>query len=245
MSKSETSLPSRRDFIKVGSGALVVATLGNIGELHAAPAKNAPAASVGFWAGQPQGEHRLQLSSLDYLVPAASILSGDPSFFRGGARAKVGDVWRPETARRQAANFALDVLYDVNGEKVPYYAWSFSNRSAKSPAVRSSNVAFNVPVESTGTLDLVLTAPGGPRTIRFSVNSGRDTLKLRPGYYFVALPEGGNEPAIDWTRVRVREGTASHRFDSQGAGILTMAGSDSVAFSYLVLSLETGAGLQR
>ena len=244
MSKVEVFLPNRRDFIRISSGALVVASLGSSRELLAAE-QNLPAASVGFWAGVPKESRRFELSGLPYLVPAESILNGDPSFFRGGARAHVRGVWRPEAVRDRAASFAMDVLYDADGQKVPFYAWSFANRSDRSPAFRSSNIAFNVPVDALGTLDLVLSAPDGPRSIRFSVNSGAGTLKLRPGYYFVALPEGPTEQAIDWTRVRVREGALPYLMDQNGQGVLSTAGfagrEEAVPFSYLVLWVAVGS----
>lgn len=244
MSKVKEALPSRRDFIVLSSGALVLATLGSSGELHAASAQSLPAASVGFWAGIPKAARRFRSTSIPYLVPAESILSGDPSFFSAGARAFVRGIWRPEAVRSRVAAFALDVLYDANGQKVPFYAWSYAVRSSGSPAIRSSNLAFNVPVDPLGTLDLVLSAPDGARTIRFSVNSASGTLKLRPGYYFVALPEGQSQGAVDWTRVRVREGAVPYRLDADGPGVLSvagLAGEESVPFSYLVLWVAVGS----
>jgi hypothetical protein len=244
MSNVEQSLPSRRDFIRLSSGAIVVATLGNTSRLGAAPAQSIPAASVGFWAGIPKAARRFRSSALPYLVPAESILSGDPSFFSAGARAYVRGIWRPESVRNHAGSFALDVLYDAGAEKVPFYAWSYARRSAGAPAVDSSNLAFNVPVGALGTLDLVLSSPVGPRMIRFSVNSADDSVKLRPGYYFIALPDGLNPPAIDWTRVRIREDVVPYRVDADGPGVLSMTGvlgEESVPFSYLVLWVEVAS----
>jgi hypothetical protein len=245
MSKVEQSLPSRRDFIRLSSGALVIATLGNAGDLHAASAQSIPAASVGFWPGIPKAARRFRSSALPYLVPAESILAGDPAFFSAGARAFVRGVWRTEAARDRAAAFALDVMYDADGGKVPFHAWSFAARSVDSPAFGSSRLAFNVPVDAQGTLDLVLSAPEGPRTIKFSVNSAPDSLKLRPGYYFFALPEGPNQQDIDWTRVRIRDGAVPHQIEPHGPGVLSMGSfagqEESVPFSYLVLSVEVGS----
>ena len=243
MSKVEESLTNRRDFIKVSSGALVIATLGTA-DLRAASPENIPLASVGFWPGVPKAARRFKSPAAPYLVPAASILAGDPAFFSAGARAFVRGLWRPQSTRNQAAAFALDVMYDVEGQKVPFHAWSFASRSLDSNAFRSNNLAFNVPIDALGTLDLVLSTPEGAKSIRFSVNSAPDTLKLRAGYYFVALPEGQQGQAIDWTRIRIREDAVPYEFESDGAGVLTTGGfgeETAVSFSYLVVFVAVGS----
>src|SRR5687768_7778886 len=96
MSKVQDSLPNRRDFIKLSSGALVIATVGTAGDLRANPAQRVPAGSVGFWAGIPKEARRFRSPAASYLVPASSILAGDPGFFSAGARAFVRGLWRPE-----------------------------------------------------------------------------------------------------------------------------------------------------
>jgi hypothetical protein len=233
-------MPSRRDFIKLGSGALVLASLGSA-EVYAATPEPVGRASVGFWPGVPRTVRRFRPSALPYLVSAESVLTGDPSFFSAGARAHVRGVWRPEAVRERAASFALDVFYEADGQRIPFHAWSFVQRPGHAFAFRSSKLAFSVPVDALRPLDLVLTAPDGQRTIQFSVNSAAGSLKLRPGYYFVALPEERNE-TIDWTRVRIREGAVPDEVDPDGPGVLTMAGlsgqDESVPFSYLILWVE-------
>lgn len=249
MSKVNEFLPSRREFIQIGSGALVVAALGTVGKTQAADVQEVPAASLGFWAPPPRIARRFRTASETNLVAADSLLAGDPTFLSADPRIFVKGIWRPEAVRSRAVTFALDVLYDAQGSKVPFYAWSFASRSSDSPSLESSHLAFNIPVEASGTMDMVLSTPDGPRSIKFSINSGERALKLRPGYYFVALPETKSEPAIDWTRVKIREGATPNTVDPRGPGILSTTGfgsdESSVPFSYLVLWVEAAPSQTR
>jgi hypothetical protein len=110
------------------------------------------------------------------------------------------------------------------------------------PVLQSSNVAFEVPVDALGTVDVVLSRAHEPQTLKFSVNSGADTLKLRTGFYFIALRETGSGRNVDWSNVRIREG-ALPRVIPADSGVLEvdgLFGARPVDFSYLVIQVGEG-----
>ena len=242
----EPSLPNRRDFIRLGSGALVVATLGTARTVRAKPAPSVPLHSVGYWAGMTTEARRFRTPAQAYLVAAESFHGGDPVFLHAGARAAVRGSWRPEAHRSRPASFALDVMYEAAGQPVPFHAWSLGTAGSRSLALESSHVSFDVPVDALKTADIVITRGTRKETMSFSVNSGDGTFKLRPGFYFVVLPEG-EAPAepVDWSRVRVREDATLRHVDTNGPGVLVTSNifgaEEPVSFGYLVLEIRAGA----
>lgn len=240
MSKAEQPAASRRDFIKLSSGVILAATVGGTDRLYAATTGAPPVVSVGYWAGVPKVARRFRSASQAYLAPASSLLTGDPGFFATGARIAVRGLWRPEHLRTSAASLTIDAMFDVDGTKVPFFAWSYAANASVTRESRSSNVTFDVPVDALGTLDLVVHRSGERQAIRFSVNSAADTLMLRPGFYFLALETG--EQVVDWSRVKIRDGVIPYQLDPKGAGVLSTAmfadDEQPVSFSYLVLWID-------
>jgi hypothetical protein len=239
MSKQVESATDRREFIKLSTGALLTVTLANGTDLRANPVVGpGSVVSIGFWQGVPTLARRYSRASAAFLSAAESIPTGDPAFFRTAARVSVRGMWRPERLHTQPSSHSLDVLYDQGGEKVPFMAWS--HRVSQHAPVASNRLSFNVPVDALGTVDLVVASGSRRQQIRFTVNSQPDAINLRPGYYFIAFREDG-DPAIDWSRIMIRDG-ALPKADLSGSGVLAtsdiLAVSDEVPFSYLVLRVD-------
>ena len=233
----------RRRFIHLGSAAtffLAITGKAAARPLRAQVTEEIAVASVGYWAAAPRAMSRFRSSSAPYLVPAQSLLSGDPRFFRAGARVGVWGFWRVEEARTRPASFELDVLYDSEEGKIPFHAWSF-RRDASQRGSRGQRVTFNAPVDALGTLDFIVRHGASEQLLPFTVNTA-DAVPLRPGYYFIAFAEGDAPLAIDWTRVRLREGARPGAFDESGESLLVTEGSFGelvpVAFNYLVVYVD-------
>ena len=230
----------RREFIKLSTGALVTVTLGRGLEAQASPvAEPGAAVSIGFWQGVPKIARRYRSASAAYLSSAAAVPTGDPAFLRTAAMVSVRGLWRPEELRASPASYALDVMYDQPAGKVPFMAWSY--QASARAAIESKQVTFDTPVDALGTLDLVIARGAERHQVRFAVNSTAGALNLRPGFYFIAFREPG-DPEIDWSRIRIREGSLPNIVDPAGPGILAtsdiLMDDDSVPFSYLVLRVE-------
>lgn len=233
----------RRKFIRLGSAAtffLAVGSKAMARPLRAAITQEIPVASVGFWSGASRSVSRFRSASAPYLVPAQSLLSGDPRFFRAGARIGVWGFWRVEEARPRPASFELDVLYDSEEGKIPFHAWSF-RRDASQRGTRGQRLTFDAPVDAMGTLDFVVRRDAAEQLLPFTVNSA-DAVPLRPGYYFIAFGEGEEPLSIDWTRVRLREGARPGAFDEAGESLLVTEGAFgepvAVPFNYLVVYVD-------
>lgn len=233
----------RRHFIRLGSAATFFMALSGKAiarPLRARVTEEIAVASVGYWGGAPRAVSRFRSSSAPYLVPAQSLLTGDPRFFRAGARVGVWGFWRVEEARTRPASFELDVLYDSEEGKIPFHAWSF-RRDASQRGTRGQRVTFNAPVDAMGTLDFIVRHDASEQLLPFTVNSA-DAVPLRPGYYFIAFAEGNEPLAIDWTRVRLREGARPGAFDESGESLLVTEGAFGdpapVPFNYLVVYVD-------
>lgn len=189
---------NRREFV-VGGTTAVAAFAAYTPSLFAAePQLRDPLISVGYLSGLPSFTRRALRRPASFQL-ADTVLTGDPAFFRHGARVRVHSI---HVDPRHS--LSLDVLYSVPelGKKVPYFAWTSGGNS----------VAFNVPVEVQGTVDLEIerrigtgaTAVIERGMISFSALSARDSFKLNPGTYALALRNPGDaEP--DWRSIRIGE----------------------------------------
>lgn len=243
MSSNESHLMNRRSFLQVSAAAAACAVL-HVPRAAAAENASVSLVSVGYWGGVPSLARRLNLSTRDSLVPAESILTGDPAFFARGARFAIRGFWRGESLRNERAGFSLDVLYEVEDQSVPFKAWSYRHRGGNL-SFQSSNASFVAPISTTRPLEFVVSREESRQTLAFSVNSAEGALKLRPGFYFFALRERDSSPAIDWSRIALRKGLGPGLSDQEREGLLVVRdvlGDEPVPFSYLMLRVGVVEG---
>jgi len=252
---SRTFLMRRRDFLTLGSTAVVGAMATNLPAAMARAVEgrgDATQLSIGFWDGPVRATNAA--GSLRSPISAEALPMGDPRFIAAGARVSVLGFWRGE-GRRTPISISVGVWHDVSGiGRTPVVLWT-------SGGGRSGMV---VPVDSTGALELSIDA-----TVRTPGDriAGRDTLplvtsydeslregelvalklnfdggsKLRPGVYIVALQEkGASAPA--WSSLNVADLTDAESL--KGSGPLTQShlfSRSAPDFDYLLLNVELGS----
>lgn len=177
-------------------------------------------------------------SSPRAFVDASTLATGDPLFFRDGARMRILGAYRSATSQDR---LDVEVLFSPQElpEPVPFFAYSSYRRDGR--FMSSNSIAFSVPVESTGTVDVAIARSGteiNDRTVvSFTVNDGPSpAIKLEQGLYAIALLDGQSE-RIDWSSVVVSE-----RPKPGGDGIPTLSrvgfeGSSPVDFDYVLISM--------
>ncbi|HSP15265.1 MAG TPA: hypothetical protein VLV78_10985 [Thermoanaerobaculia bacterium] len=226
MSNAEKHV-NRRQFLVTGS--LAVAGLTMPGVMHAAA--KAPAAalplSVGFLADASRS-----------FQAAESILTGDPTLFSRSARFSFRGMRRFPSDN---LNVLIDVIFHTVAGDVPFFA--FTHPEAGKSVSNSSPASFLVPVPTTGAIDLSVkvrraSAPEVSGTISFAVNSVSDALKLNRGAYILAI----SDRAIDWTSVRLADGTQPSTFISGGEPLLLRTNdANEVSFDYVVMTVRAGS----
>jgi hypothetical protein len=232
----------RRQFVLLGS--FTVAGLASGFPLLASSERPLSFVSIGHHPGATRS--RVVRPAAGGSLPfrsANSILSGDPTMFRHGARLRLHDFHRavrPANGER----LAIDVLYSVEGlpDAVPFHAWSaLAGRNADE---NSSSIAFNVPVESVGAVKLAFERrpagdPGAVERVEipFAVNDlDTPAVRLISGIYAIAfLRAGDHEP--DWSSIRpdrVLGGTSRPVTLIQDS----FSGIRPLSFDYILLSVS-------
>jgi hypothetical protein len=253
--KNIKTTATRRQFIAVGSMAVVgLATAGRSGATES-DVELPTALSVGYWDGL--------YSAPGAGTPTAHILRAESlssdTLFRGtGALIRMRGFWIAPQRRFTPYLLSLIALYPAidpeTGTKVPFVAWSYAYRGAAGPL--SSN--FIVPVDSQNRLQLVVDrsvrisevptptagAEDRARLRQFSKGGAALTfglrsspLVLRSGYYFIALRDRVEQPLPPWQSIRVADFRTTDTVKPDGDGIL-FAGGSPVDFDYVVLSIE-------
>lgn len=140
-------------------------------------------------------------------VDASTIGSGDPVFFRNGGKLRIHDFRRAghSNGSERVDVEALFAIPELD-QSVPFFA--FSSISGPSRQMTANSVAFNVPVESTGTVDLAILrqnldqTSGDRAVVSFTVNDGpTPAFKLNEGLYAIAILQNGQQPP-DWRSIR-------------------------------------------
>ena len=199
---------NRRQFVILGSASVAGLAIGTPAFATSRILDSSSFVSVGFHAGRT----RLRLGGRGSLAPmsfvdASTVGSGDPIFFRNGGKLRIHDFRRAEQSGGSErvdveALFAIPEL----DEPAPFYV--FSSISGPSRKMTAHSVAFNMPVESTGTVDLAILrqsldqTSGDRALVSFTVNDGpAPAYKLNEGLYAIAILQNGQQPP-DWRRVR-------------------------------------------
>jgi hypothetical protein len=225
---------NRRQFVVLGSTA-AAALVVSPSALAAGPVTD-KSLSVGYCSSARRLRSRTPAPPISFSSAKGGAVSGDGSLL-GGARLRLHDF---HSSRRAAERLSIDVLFSTDelAEKVPFYAWTADTGSGG----KSSPISFNFPVQSVGSVDLLVSRREGtaaPETtkVSFSVNSGGDTIPLAPGIYAIAfLRAGDREP--NWNFIRPEGLNSSDAKSSLTLIEDSLTGSEPVAFDYLFMSVS-------
>lgn len=260
---SRRFLMRRRDFLTVGSAAVVGAMTTNLPAAVTRAVQtrsNATQLSIGFWDGPVSNSGRVQSAALRAPISAEALPMGDPRFISSGARVSVLGLWRAQSHRGTPLAVTVGAWYDVAGAgRVPVVLWNYSdNRVGVSSTARAAAL---VPVDSTGALEISIDAIIPSVTPRVGTPEAHPTLssreelakndelvalklnfdrgmKLQQGVYIVAVQQlGARVP--DWPSFKVADLTKAESL--KGDGPLTesrLFGNSAPDFDYLLLSVE-------
>ena len=252
----------RRDFLTVGSAAVVGAMTTNLPAAVTRAVQtrtNATQLSIGFWDGATSNG-RVQTAALRAPISAEALPMGDPRFLSAGARVGVIGLWRAASHRGTPLTVTVSAWYDVAGAgKVPVVLSSVSdNRQGTNGTGRARAI---VPVDATGALELsidtiipaVTPRIGMPEEhptissreelatnnelVSFKLNFDRG-VKLQQGIYIIAVQQQGAR-VPDWSSLTIAD---LKNIDSlKGDGPLTesrLFGTSAPDFDYLLISVE-------
>lgn len=202
--------------------------------------------SVGFCPTHSRLRIGGRTSSPAPFVDAGTVLSGDPRFFRNGARLRLHSFQRGPGNRRQE-RIDVEALFRVPELDTPVPYFAFSSIESSSRKMTSHSVAFNVPVESTSDFEIAierrsLERSTGPEraVIPFAVNDGGSpSIKLNDGLYAFAFL-GAGEKAPDWRSVR--SGTIVRTGDVSPVRLVDDGLGGPVPFDYLLMSISRPRG---
>jgi hypothetical protein len=258
----ERGMFERREFLKLGSVALVTLAAGDAfaETLRPGVGSGLPAQLAVAYAGASDLE-RADGASVA-LQSAGSALIGDSRFLSKTAKVKVLGMWRPE-GRRDPLTVALKAYYPTSrsaGGDVPVYAWSQTNGALR----RQST--FRIPVDDAGlrielessastrpsVLDGVRRRFGAsddaaveprdraaiaalPNVAALSLGIEQGSAKLNRGtYVFALLPEGAKAP--DWQSIRFTP--RNMKSDGGPVSAVNLFGESPVSFDYVVLDVD-------
>ena len=201
--------------------------------------------SVGYQAGRA----RLRMGGRGSAAPmsfvdASSVLSGDPRFFRDGARFRLHGFNRATTGTI-AERIDVEMLYQVLELDEPAKFYAFTSIEGPQRKMTSNPVTFNVPVESTSKVELAIeratlgaNAVAERSSITFDINDGSGgALKLNEGLYALALLRNG-QPAPDWSSIRVSSVVSADSKKPLSLVSSSFGGNGDVPFDYLLLSVS-------
>jgi hypothetical protein len=252
----------RRDFLTVGSAAVVGAMTTNLPAAVTRAVQtrtNATQLSIGFWDGATSSG-RIQTAALRAPISAEALPMGDPRFLSVGARVGVIGLWRAASHRGTPLAVTVSAWYDVAGVgKVPVVLSSYSDNRQ---GVTGTGLARAlVPVDATGALEISIDAiipavasrTGAPEAhpmlssreelaknnelVSFKLNFDRG-MKLQQGLYIVAVQQQGAR-VPDWSSFAIAD--LKNAASLTGDGPLTesrLFGTSAPEFDYLLLSVE-------
>lgn len=212
---SHPQLPSigRRAFLKAGGFATlgVVAGAFRPSTLFAASRTRTvdhggPLLSVGF---APLPDER---NPSPRLVPANTLLFGDPAFISRSASVSVSAFNRATRYRGQPGGIAVDAVFPAlsyTPEKYPrFQAWNFAGREAGDSS--SAPLRFTIPVPATQGVQFIVRrtsdgAAGDATPLLLGLDSNSDSIKLQRGVYVLAFRETPADEMLSWSTYRVTE----------------------------------------
>jgi hypothetical protein len=201
---------ARRDFLKMSSASLVTPAL--VGstvawkplpfpsfDLSSAPSPaSTPRVMVGYWDGRLASD----------FVDARQLDAADRSLARG-VQVRVDGCCGSDAISTWSAFRSVSLGFDLR----PFHhgdlrVWQYQAH----PVASSSPLAsFDIPVDSrTGLAGWIeyrdLNARSAPVRVpvRFGLNDARGAIRLRSGYYVIALREPGTLVGVDWPSLSLR-----------------------------------------
>lgn len=272
MSHDTAVLLHRREFMILGSVAVAGAAASGLPQqvmraVAGSHPVSLPIVSLGYWDGSFD-KTRLGAGSsetMHRLASAVSARSADRAL-DGSVRVSVNGFWRAEYHRQKPVSVALNVMFPVGDERIPFHAWSHTTH--RGVAKNAPPPQFVVPVDARHPIELNIemrmpagsTPPALARVKRFlslddrndeqrngsgacilALDSRSSSIKLNRGVYFIALQEDPRDASPNWSAVRMRDPHAPGALDASGAGILVqggLLGLEPVPFSYLMISVD-------
>jgi len=261
----------RREFLLISSVAVAGAAASGLPQqvmraVAGSDPISLPIVSLGYWDGSFE-KARIGTASSDALhrLAAASSPRAGDRVLNGSARVSVNGFWRAEQHRHKPVSVALNVMFPVGQERLPFHAWSHTTH--RGVARNAPPPRFLVPVDTRHPIELnvemrmpaVSTPPALARVKRFfaiddsndpqkksgacslALDTRSSSMKLNRGVYFVALQEDPRDSAPNWNAVRMRDPHAPGALDASGAGVLVqggLLGLEPVPFSYLMISVD-------
>ncbi len=213
---SRTALPpiGRRAFLKAGGFATlgVVAGAFQPSTLFAASgavAATGPLLSVGYTPIPTES------SPSPRLVPANTLLSGDPAFISRSASVSISAFSRAARRRGLPGGVAVDAIFPAfsyTPEKYPrFQAWNFVGREAGDSS--SAPLRFTITVPASQGVQFVVRRIGqnaGDETpVVLALDSNSDSIKLQRGVYVFAFRETPADEMLSWGTYRVSEKNGS------------------------------------
>jgi len=247
--------------------------------------------SVGYWEGSESLENfgdlthsaggplldpvqnrvdreRCEKGTLNRLVDASGLKSGDPRFNRTGARIRIHDMYRTNGIGEADPDSLALFVHTSSG--VPFQAWAFDMNRASNT---SSPTSFDVPVDGTTGLQLSFDVKssrenggnfrqeltpmdagftGGHIFTRLALDGSFRTPKLRRGVYLVAWSGTGARTEPRWDRYGVEltqpkqetiendsRGEIHREANSRFSRLIRRgAGGRSERFAYLLMSID-------
>ncbi len=236
MSEATNSfLMNRRAFIAATSAAVAGLAAPNV---FASEIAGVAKVSVGYFGGVSGVARRGGFRQT--LMAAERLTTSDPSLIRSGVKLSVRGLWQRPGNRGRVGNYALEVLYAVDGvtERVPFYAWMHS--VTKNGPAGSSYTSFVAPVDASGTVNVVVRRGFGEQRadeLKFSVTSQANAFMLDRGAYVIALLDAGDR-VPDWSSIEMAPDSTPLNFDRESGliRVRSITGTAAPNFDYIVVT---------
>ena len=180
----------RREFMILSSVAVAGAAASGLPQqvmraVAASDPVSLPIVSLGYWDGSFE-KARIGTAfsgALHRLAAASSPRTGDRAL-NGSARVSVNGFWRAEQHRHTPVSLALNVMFPVGEERLPFHAWSHTTH--RGVARNAPPPRFVVPVDARHPIEINVemrmpaasTPPALARVKRFfSIDDGNDPQK--------------------------------------------------------------------
>ena len=220
--RSKSVRIGRRAFLKTGG----FATLGLAAGAFRAPALFAAtrARTVGRGSGALLSVGFASLpderNPAPRLVPADTLLSGDPTFISRFASVTVSGYSRATRQRGASGGLIVDAIFPAlsyTPEKFPrFQAWTMSGRETGDAF--GAPLHFTIPVTSTQGLQFAVRRMGaeaGDETpVVLALDSSPDSMKLQRGVYVFAFRETPQDEMLSWSSYRVSEKNGAMMLDA-------------------------------
>lgn len=178
--------------------------------------------SIGYWSGDPDA----------LLAHARDLASGDAGLASTGAELQMVGMGQADNT---SAALLQSLAVDLQVGQENFRAWRYDNTGV---ANISSPASYAVPVDKKLGLTFSVAATHNRLTnvvrkggFRLSPGKEAGALKLRSGYYVLALGANGNKPRIHWAGYEIAGDSTGQSF------YLRKNGKAVTSFPYLIFTI--------